>query len=64
MECKQLSDCSAYTYERLTEDPKLKALESHLQEAKKEEENVQAQLNPLSAIERMKPSQEQFTAQQ
>jgi VIT1/CCC1 family predicted Fe2+/Mn2+ transporter len=34
MECKQLSDRSAQTYERLTEDPELKALESQLQEAK------------------------------
>jgi hypothetical protein len=28
LECKQLSDCSAQMYEQLTEDPKLKALES------------------------------------
>jgi hypothetical protein len=34
MECKQLSDRSAQTYERLVEDPELKALESHLQEEK------------------------------
>jgi hypothetical protein len=42
MECKQLSDHSAQTYERLTEDPELKALESQLQEAKKQVEIVQA----------------------
>jgi hypothetical protein len=30
MECKQLSDHNAHTYERLTEDPELKALESQL----------------------------------
>jgi hypothetical protein len=40
LECKQLSSRSAQTYERLTKDPKLKALELHLQEAKKKEEIV------------------------
>jgi hypothetical protein len=64
MECKQLSDRSAQNYEQLTEDPELKALESQLQEAKKQAEIVQAQLNPLSAVERMKRSQEQRTSQQ
>jgi hypothetical protein len=54
MECKQLSDHSAQTYERFSEDPELKALESQLQEAKQQEETVHAQLKPLSAIERMK----------
>jgi hypothetical protein len=63
MECKQLSDRSAQTYEKLTEDPELKALESQLQEAKQQAETVQAQLKPLSAIERMKRSQEHRTAQ-
>jgi hypothetical protein len=29
-ECKQLSDRSAQTYERLTEDPKLKKIEAQL----------------------------------
>ena len=33
MECKKLSDHSAQIYEKLTEDPELKALESQLQEA-------------------------------
>jgi hypothetical protein len=37
MECKQLSDRSAQTYERLTENPELKALELNLQEEKKQE---------------------------
>ena len=41
MECKQLSDHSAQTYEKLTEDLELKALESQLQEAKKQAEIVQ-----------------------
>jgi hypothetical protein len=47
MECKQLSDRNDQTYEQLTEDPELKALESQLQEAKQQEETVQAQLKPL-----------------
>jgi uncharacterized protein (DUF3084 family) len=42
----------------------LKALESHLQEVKYQAENIQAQLNPLSVVERMKQSQEKWTAQQ
>jgi chromosome segregation ATPase len=64
MECKQLSDRSAQTYEKLTENPELKALESQLQEAKQQAETIQAQLKPLSVVERMKRSQEQCTAQQ
>jgi hypothetical protein len=32
LECKQNSSRSSQTYERLTEDPELKTLESHLQE--------------------------------
>jgi hypothetical protein len=48
MECKQLSDRSAQTYEKLTEDPELKALESQLQEVKKQEEIVQAVESPIS----------------
>jgi hypothetical protein len=54
MECKQLPDRSAQTYEKLTENPKLKALDSQLQEAKYQEETIQAKLKPLSAMERMK----------
>jgi hypothetical protein len=34
LECKQLSSRSAQTYENLTENPELQALESQLQEAK------------------------------
>ena len=34
LECKKLSDCNAQTYEKLTEYPELKALESQLQESK------------------------------
>jgi hypothetical protein len=64
MECKQLSSRSAQTYERLTEDPELKTLESQLQEEKQQATTVQAQLKLLSAVERMKISQEQCMAQQ
>jgi hypothetical protein len=35
MECKQISDRSAQTYEQLIEDIELKSLESQLQKAKK-----------------------------
>jgi predicted nucleic acid-binding Zn-ribbon protein len=42
----------------------LKALESQLQKVKQQAETIQAQLKPLSAVERMKQSQEQRTAQQ
>jgi hypothetical protein len=41
MECKQLTDRSAQTYEKLTENPELKALESQLQEAKYQAETIQ-----------------------
>jgi chromosome segregation ATPase len=44
-ECKQLSNRSAQTYEKLTENPKLQTLESQLQEVKKHAEILQAQLN-------------------
>jgi chromosome segregation ATPase len=64
MECKQLSNRSAQMYEKLTENPELQALESQLQEAKQQAETIQAQLKPLSVVERMKRSQEQRTAQQ
>jgi chromosome segregation ATPase len=64
MECKQLSNHSAQTYEKLTENPELQALELQLQEAKQHAETLQAQLKALSAVERMKRSQEQCTTQQ
>jgi hypothetical protein len=35
LECKELSTRSTQTYENLTENPELQALEAHLQEAKK-----------------------------
>jgi hypothetical protein len=56
MKCKKLTNHSAQTYEVLTKNPKLKALESQLQEVKYQEENIQAQLNPMSDVERMNPS--------
>jgi hypothetical protein len=64
LECKKLSSRSAQTYEHLVEDPELKTLESQLQEAKQQAVTVQAQLKLLSAVERMKRSQEQGTIQQ
>jgi hypothetical protein len=54
MEFKQLSDHSAHTYEKLTENAGLEALESQLQEVKQQEETIQVQLKPLSVVERMK----------
>jgi chromosome segregation ATPase len=63
-ECKQLSDRSAQTYERLTEDPELRKLEAQLQEAQQQALTVQAQMKSLTAVERMKRSQEQRTVQQ
>jgi predicted nucleic acid-binding Zn-ribbon protein len=61
MECKKLTDHSAQTYEKITEN--LKALESQLQEVKYQEKKIQAQLKSLSFMERMKRSQEKHTAQ-
>jgi hypothetical protein len=42
LECKKLSNQSAQTYENLTENPELQALESQLQEAKKHADTLQA----------------------
>jgi hypothetical protein len=64
MEFKKLTDHSAQTYEKLTENPELKALESQLQEMKYQAKTIQVHLNPLSVVERMKRSQEKHTAQQ
>ena len=61
---KQLSNKSAQIYEKLSEDPELKKLESQLQEAKQHADTVQAQLKLRSPIERMKRSQEQIISQQ
>jgi hypothetical protein len=54
MECKQMSDHSSQTYERLNENPEMKSLELQLQEVKQQAVIVQVELNPLSTIERMK----------
>jgi hypothetical protein len=64
LECKKLSNQSTQTYENLTENPELQALESQLKEAKQHADTLQAQLKALSVVERMKRSQEQRTAQQ
>jgi hypothetical protein len=64
MEYKKLSDRSALTYEQLTESLELRALESQLKEAKYQAETIQAQLKLLSAVERMKISQEKHISQQ
>jgi transcriptional/translational regulatory protein YebC/TACO1 len=63
LECEKLTDRSAQTYEQLIENPELKAVESQLQEAKYQAKKIQAQMKSLSAMERMKRSQEQRTAQ-
>jgi hypothetical protein len=42
LECKQLSSRSAQTYEKLTEDPELKTLESQLHEEKQQVVKVSA----------------------
>jgi hypothetical protein len=64
LECNQLSNRSAQTYENLTENPELQTLESQLQEAKQHADTLQAQLKALSVVDRMKRSHEQLTAQQ
>jgi hypothetical protein len=58
LECKQLSNHSAQTYENLTENPELQALELQLKQAKQHVDKLQAQLKALSVMERMKRSQE------
>ena len=42
LECKQLSNHSAQTYENLTENPELQTLESQRQEAKHHKNTLQA----------------------
>jgi hypothetical protein len=64
LECKKLSNHNARTYEDVTENLELQALELQLKEEKKHADTLQAQLKALSAMERMKWSQEQRTAQQ
>ena len=63
LECKQLTSRSAQTYETLTENLELQALESQLQEAKKHADMLQAQLKVLSPVKRMKRFPEKNTAQ-
>jgi hypothetical protein len=53
-ECKQLSDQSVQTYERLAEDPELKKLEAQFQEMKQHASTVQAQMKLLTIVEKMK----------
>jgi hypothetical protein len=60
----KLSSRSAQTYENLTENPELQALESHLQHAKQQADTLQAQLKALSPVERMKRFPEQCMTQQ
>jgi hypothetical protein len=64
LECKQLSARSAQTYENLTENPELQTLEAQLQETKQHADMLQAQLNALTLVKRMKRFLEQRTAQQ
>jgi hypothetical protein len=63
MQATEQQKCTQ-TYERLTEDPELRKLEAQLQEAQQQALTVQAQMKSLTAVERMKRSQEQHTAQQ
>jgi hypothetical protein len=63
LECKQLNNQTAQTYEHLAEDSELRILEAQLQEAKQQESIVQAQLKQLTVIEKMKRLQEQCTIQ-
>jgi hypothetical protein len=59
-----MTDRSAHTYKHLAEDPELRKLEAQLQEAKKQALTVQAQMKLLTAVERMKISQEHCAVQQ
>jgi chromosome segregation ATPase len=63
-ECKKLSNRSAQTYEHLEEDLELRTLEAQLQEEKQQVSTVKAQLKLLTAVEKMKRSQEQHVVQQ
>jgi hypothetical protein len=64
LECKQLSDRSAKMYECLIEDLELRKLEAQLHEAKQQESTMQAQMKLLTAVEKMKRSQEKSVVQQ
>jgi predicted nucleic acid-binding Zn-ribbon protein len=63
LECKQLSNRSTKTYDNLTENPELQALESQLKEAKQHVDTLQVQLKALSVVDRMKRSHEKCTTQ-
>jgi hypothetical protein len=63
LECKQLSNRSAQTYENLIENPELQALESQLQKAKKHADTLQEQLKALLVVDIMKRSHEKCTTQ-
>jgi hypothetical protein len=64
LECKQLSDRNAQTYECLPEDLKLRKLEAQLQEAQQKASTVQVQMKLLTVVEQMKRSQEKHAVQQ
>jgi len=63
LECKKLSSRSSQTYENLTENPKLQALESQLQEVKQHADTLHVQLKSLSLVKRMKKFPEKRIAQ-
>jgi hypothetical protein len=62
-ECKQLSDISAQTYERLVEDLELRNMEAQLQEVQQQEFFMEAHMKLLTAIEIMKRYQKQCAVQ-
>jgi hypothetical protein len=64
LECKKLSNQRAQTYENLTKNLELQALESQIKEVKQHADTLQVQLKSLPVIERMKWYQEKHTSQQ
>lgn len=64
MECKHLSTTSAQHYAKLSEDPMLKREEAQLQDALQQSYSLQAQMNVLPTLERMKRASEQCAMQQ
>jgi hypothetical protein len=62
-ECRQLRTRSAHTYETLAKNPELQTLEAQLHEEKKHEDVIQAQLNSMTLVKRMKRFAEQRTTQ-
>jgi hypothetical protein len=63
-ECKKLSDQSAQTYECLVEDMELRKLEAQLQEVPQQASTMQSQMKLITAVGRMKRSQEHHVVQQ